>query len=232
MVSQSITGKIYDNESTIKGIQIINTTQNITVFSNEHGDFTINASVNDSLKFTSLFHHENFVKVSETHFDFTLVVELKKKVNELGEVLLNDIKKPKAFNPIDYTQDVSFGLKEDMVLNAHLYKPTPAGGFDVLALTKVIAKLFKTHKPEAVPIKTISYKTFDSLFSHDRFFNKELLRVNLNIEDDFKPLFFEYCDARGLNTKLLEKENQIILLDSLMNFSKAFKTIISESKKE
>ena len=228
MVSQSITGKVYDNESTAKGIEIINTTKNIKIYSNQHGDFKIDASVNDSLEFRSLFHHQKNIKVSKAHFGYTLVVELSKKVNELGEVLLNDTKNQKAFNPIDYTQDVSFGLKEDMKRNPHLYAPSSAYGLDIIRLIKLLIK----KKPKIMPIETISYKTYDSLFTNDRFFKKALFNVNLNIEEELKPLFFDYCHSRKLNTKLLQKENQMLLLDSLINLSKAFKTINYQSKKE
>jgi hypothetical protein len=232
LAAQSITGKVYDNESSAKGIQILNITQNLKTYSNENGDFTIMAKIKDSLKFVSLFHHEKFITINKEDFEHIVVIELSKQVNALGEVLLSDSAKPKGFNPIDYTQETTLGIAEDIKMNAHLYKPTPASGFDIKALALEIFKLFKSKKPKEIPIKSISYKAFDSLFSHDKFFNKKLLKEDLHVKDDFKYLFFEYCNAQGLDSKLLEKENHFILLDSLMYYSKGFKTLIKTSHKE
>ncbi|MFB9056523.1 hypothetical protein ACFFU9_07165 [Mariniflexile ostreae] len=231
--SQSITGKIFDSESTVKGAQVINSTQNNTIFTNEKGTFTMKASVGDSLHFKSLFHHDKHIKLSKTDFNDVLVIELKKEVNALGEVRLTTDAKPKAFDPIDYTQQVSLNLKEDMKRNPHLYKPLPSGGgFNIFAVVEETVMLLKKKKPKTNPITFINYKTYDSLFSQDSFFNKTLLKENLHITEALKPLFFDYCDAQGLNTKLLKKANQFILLDSLLYLSKTFKTSLESSKKE
>ena len=54
--SQIIKGKIYDDDSTVKGVLIINLSQNDTVYSDTEGGFKIYATVNDSLMFQSFFH--------------------------------------------------------------------------------------------------------------------------------------------------------------------------------
>ncbi len=234
MVSQNIIGKIYDSESTAKGIQIINITQNIKTFSNENGNFSIKASINDSLQFKSLFHEEKFIKVSENDYNYTLVIELKKSVNELGEVLLNDGNKTKTFDPIDYTQALTMGIAEDMKKNPYKYQPKASfGGANHFFLIQKLFSLFKKNKEKKeTPVKMISFATFDSLFSNDIFFNEKLLQNHLQVNDTLKPLFFNYCDAQNLDSKLLHKQNQLILLDSLLQYSKRFQKIINESKKE
>ncbi len=86
MFSQNITGKIYDAESTAKGIKIYNLTQKVIAFSNEKGDFNIRVSVNDSLSFESLFHEPKTLIVKPQHLKEIFVIELKKIVNELDAV--------------------------------------------------------------------------------------------------------------------------------------------------
>ncbi|WP_169786424.1 hypothetical protein [Pseudalgibacter alginicilyticus] len=231
MASQNIIGKVYDNESTAKGIEIINITQNTKTFSNEHGDFVIKASLNDSLVFQSLFHLKKSIKISEAHFGYKIVIELKKSVNELGEVLLNH-EKNKTFN----TQNIQLEIAEDIKRNLHKYQPQASfGGVNHFFLIKKLFSVFiknKSKNKNETPIKTVSYRTFDSLFSKDSFFNKKMLKDDLQISEELKPLFFGYCDAQNLDSKLLEKDNQFFLLDSLINFSNTFKTVINESKKE
>ena len=63
--SQNITGKIYDQESTVKGAKIHNTTKRITTYTDNKGYFKLSASINDTLVFTSLFHKEKRLKLVE-----------------------------------------------------------------------------------------------------------------------------------------------------------------------
>ena len=67
-ISQQINGKIYDNESSVKGAKVSNISKNSITYSNEHGDFTINASIQDTLKFTSLFHEEKKLILNKNIF--------------------------------------------------------------------------------------------------------------------------------------------------------------------
>lgn len=54
--AQTLKGKIYDTNSTVKNIKIFNTTQKRFTVSNEDGDFNIEAKVNDTIAFESLFY--------------------------------------------------------------------------------------------------------------------------------------------------------------------------------
>ena len=111
------------------------------------------------------------LKISKAHFDYTLVVELKKSVNTLGEVILSDTTKQKTFNYVEYNQSLGAAIKQDMKLNSHLYKPEASiGGFNQYFL---IQKLFSllNKKQKETPNKTITYRAYDSLFTNDSFFN-------------------------------------------------------------
>ena len=57
-ISQQINGRVYDHESSVKGAKISNISKNSFSYSDEQGDFSIDASIQDTLKFTSLFHEE------------------------------------------------------------------------------------------------------------------------------------------------------------------------------
>ena len=56
LLSQTITGKVYDAESTVDGAKIYNVTQNIMVYADEEGNFKIDANVNDQIAVSTLFH--------------------------------------------------------------------------------------------------------------------------------------------------------------------------------
>ena len=66
----------------------------------------------------------------------------------------------------------------------------------------------------------------------DSFFTNKLLTNELKVPEEYKPLFFDYCDAQNINRELLLKENRFLLLDKLNNCSKEFLIVLTENKKE
>jgi len=184
MFSQNITGKIYDEESSVKGVKIHNATKNIITYTNHKGDFKLSASIHDTLVFASLFHKEKKLKLVKNHFNEVLVIELKKTINDLDEVLIT--KENKTFNEKTYTADLGLQLKNDMKNNPHLYGPPPSGNLDFVKIFGLVAKLFKRKKVKEMPIVMITYKQFDSLFSNSNFFNNKLLINDLKVSNEYR----------------------------------------------
>tara|TARA_R110002050_G_scaffold4573_1_gene22089 strand:- start:67169 stop:67924 length:756 start_codon:yes stop_codon:yes gene_type:complete len=232
VISQNITGKIYDEESTVKGAKIFNISKNTSTYTDDKGDFKIKASVNDTLVFSSYFHHKKTIALTEKHFNNMIVIELKKAINNLDEVLLTNEIKDTIFNELKYKTDIGMQIKNDMEQNPYKYKPLPSGNLDFIKIASLIGKLFKSKKKKDIPIITTTYKAFDSLFENDDFFNTKLLTNQLHIKEVYKPLFFDYCDAKQLDKKLLKKENHVVLLDSLFYCSTEFLEIIKKSVKD
>ncbi len=79
IASQTIQGKVFDDESTVKGAKIVNTTQNIFTYTDNEGHFKIQAQVNDSIVFQSLFHLEHLFIPTKEDFIEVIVVALKKR---------------------------------------------------------------------------------------------------------------------------------------------------------
>lgn len=227
LFSQTIKGKVYDSESTVKGIKVYNISQKSMTFTNNEGDFTISATTNDTLLFDSLFHHSKMVQLKQTDFTDVVVFELKKAVNELGEVLISNDEDD--FNPLEYTQIAERAMERDRKNNMQLYVPQSSysNGMNFVAIAQMIGKLFKKkNKPK--PIEFIEYKDLDSLFKKDDFFDLRLLNQDLNIPEAYAHLFLEYCDSKDLNKDLISKENKVVLLDSLVEFSREFLKLTHE----
>ncbi|TXG39483.1 carboxypeptidase-like regulatory domain-containing protein [Seonamhaeicola maritimus] len=220
--SQNINGILYDDDSTVKGALIINLTKRDTTYTDIKGNFEIVATKNDSIMFRSLFHHPKKVKVIPSHFNEVVVFELKKRVNELGEVMIAG-EKHKPFVPIEYGEALGFSIAEDMKKNPHLYMPESAysGGINFGELAKLIGinKLFKKKK---TAIKYMEYKQVDSLFSNSKIFNENLIFEDLKISKEHKHLFYQYCTSRKLNAELLSTPDNLVILDSIFKFSHDF----------
>ncbi|MEW4925632.1 carboxypeptidase-like regulatory domain-containing protein [Algibacter sp. 2305UL17-15] len=231
MFAQNIKGKVYDNESTVKGIKVFNVSKKTKTYTDQDGSFTIAAAINDTLLFQSLFHHEKSVALKPNHFHDVAVFELKKMVNKLGDVLVID-EKSKEFNAVEYTEKTGLQLANDMKNNPHLYTNPPKYGLDFIQVASLIGKLFKKKdKPKIQPIEFITYKTLDSLFKKDKLFNLKLLNQDLKIPEEYAHLFLDYCDSKNLNKRLTSEENKVILLDSLFKFSREFLEITQEFEK-
>lgn len=230
--SQNIQGKIYDDEATVSGVKVINQTKNILTYSDEYGNFKIEASLKDSIVFRSLFHHQKQMVLSAFDFEDILVIELKKAVNDLDEVLIKKEPDVKPFDPVETNTTMKNQILEDIRKNPHLYSKSTNGNMDFKAIAKLIGKLFKSKKPIVPSESNVPYDELVSFFEKDAYFNVKLLKNELHITEDYKYLFLQYCDANGINSKLLLVENRFLLLDSLLKYSEAFLEIINSDQKD
>ncbi len=231
LLSQTITGKVYDAETTVKGALVVNITQKIMTYTNGEGDFEIHAKVRDTIYVSSLFHTKTFKEIQEQDFKHIIVIEVKKTINELDAILLRDERKRK-FDSIKMANQVTQQLQEDIKQNPFHYQPPPSTNANLLAIIGMIGKLFKSKKNKEELVIPITYKDLDILFQKDHFFNDKLLTIDLNIPKDFRSLFFDFCEAKEIDSKLLAKNKQIDLLEELVLSSQEFQMIIAESKKD
>ena len=188
--SQNITGFIYDAKSVLKDIKIFNTSKKIMTYSDDTGTFTIKASINDTLVFSSLFYEEKKEILTKTHFEDNIVIELKEILNNLNEVVISNDFKPKAFSSETYIIDLKTQIANDIKDNPHLYGQQSTS-LDLLKIASLIVKLFKKEKIKTEAVKPITYKQLDSLFTEDKFFTNTFLIQDLKIPLEYKNLFFE-----------------------------------------
>lgn len=233
MLSQSIKGKVYDDAATVNGAKIVNITQQRLTYTNDKGDFQIEATVGDSIVLSSLFHFEKTIKVSNSSFDDVMVVELKKIVNELDEVVLTkETITEKDFDPVVESEVLQTQILNDIKANPHLYSAAPSGNADLIAIVGLIAKLFKSKKPKKEAITYATYQQLQNLFSTNSYFNDTFLVRDLNIPLEYKALFLEYCEAQAIETKLLAPDNRFMLVDALVKCSNDFLEIVNNHKKD
>ena len=231
VTSQTLQGIVFDEEATVKGAKIVNITQNILSYSDGDGNFKIEARANDSLMFQSLFHLEQTFIPQKKDFNETIVIVLKKAVNELDEVLVKKEPDAKEFDPVETNVTLKNQILEDIKRNPHLYSKTSTN-MDIIALIGMVAKLFKSKQPKAEGPTYATYDDLVHLFETDGFFTPKLLKIDLNIPEDYKNLFFQYCEAHNIDFKLLDVSNRFFLLDRFITCSNEFHEILKEAEKE
>jgi hypothetical protein len=232
--AQTLSGKVYDTKSVVKDMKVINKTQNILTITNKDGDFSIDAKVNDTISFQSIFYHPLEVVLKQSHFDDINVFEVEEIVSELDEVEIQSEPEQPVFEEETFNKEFRNLIKEDMKRNPHLYMPEEAYyGGNLLALIDLVAKLFKKKNKYKEPIyKPITYKQMDSLFATSSFFNKRLVTENLKIPEDKAKLFYDFCSAKGISSELLKDENKIMLLEELVVNSQLFLILLEEYGEE
>lgn len=222
--SQNIQGVIYDAESKLKDIKVYNLSKQTTTYSNDGGNFSINASVNDTLIFSSLFYEQKREIITQDHFENSIVIELKKIMNNLGEVVVNDRSKTNQLNLEIHSNGMGEQLSDDIKKNPHLYDTSSSYGFDLVR----IFKLFKKNKIEPDAIEPIYRNQFEELFAKDNFLNDKFLVKQLEIPLEYKPLFFDYLEAQNINGTFINDDKKMLLLEELFKHSKAFKIFLSD----
>lgn len=232
--AQTLKGKIYNTTTTVKNIKVFNDTQNRVTATNENGHFNINAKVNDTILFESLFYHPKVVILNQTHFDGVAVFEVEKIVNELDEVEIKAEPEQPVFTEEVYNNELQNIIKEDIKNNPHLYQPAGATyGVDFIAIIGLVAKLLKNKNKYKAPIyKPIKYTQMDSLFGKSSFFNKQLITENLKIPADKAHLFYDFCEAKQLSSALLKDEKKMQLLEQLVLNSQLFLILLEQYGEE
>jgi len=228
LLSQEISGRVYDNTSVLPGVTVFNSNEKTAVVTNEDGEFSIKAAINDTLQFQSSFHESQEKIITLAEYKTILIVELKQKVNTLDEVLLSG--KEKKFNVDEFNTDLNQQIQKDIENNPFKYGTAPAGGVNLMTLVKLVASIFKK-KPEE-EVKLVIQTDLINLFKEDKFFTETLLENTLGIPKQYKNLFFEYCSAKQINAELLLEKNKIQLLDILVVSSNEFKDIIAEYERD
>jgi len=231
--AQVLRGKVYNSKNTIENIKVFNDTQNRLTATDKNGDFTINAKVNDTILFESLFYHPKVVILKDIHFEDIAVFELKEILTELDEVEIKAEPEQPVFKEETYNTDLQNIIKEDIKNNPHLYAPSGANyGVDFVYLIKTVAKLFKKSKGKDPTYQPITYTQMDSLFEKSSFFNKRLITENLKIPEDKVYLFYDFCEAKYISSELLKEENKMQLLEELVLNSQLFLILLEQYGQE
>jgi len=230
LISQNLTGIVYDDDNTIKGAKVENINQKKLTYTNDRGEFEIIANFNDTLEISSYFHETQKIIIGKSNFNEKVVIELKPKLNELDEVRLRE-EREKKFNATQTQASTGEQLANDIKNNPQLYNTYLNYGVDFVYLGKLIGKLLNKNKYKAPAIKPITFHQLDSLFSRDKILNYSYISQNLEITEDQLGLFVDYCTAKNYNDELLKVENRLIFIDSIFKASREFNKLLVRGNK-
>ena len=230
-----VSGRVYNDKKPIENTKIINKTKQIVTYSNRKGDFNIVASLNDSLFFESSSYKIEKTQIDSIKLTERFVIQLKEIINELDEVIITSNPKETKFNVKEFNVDLKNQLILDIERNPHLYRPVNnSSGIDFIQVFRLVRNIFKKEKVKTSmkeSKKHISYEDFDILFKKNTFFTEELLAKTLKIDEEYRYLFFDFCEAEKIKPIYLKETNKLSLLNELLRLSKKFLYTIELHKK-
>lgn len=213
-------GKVFSETTFLKNVEVINKTAKTSTRTNELGEFSILAKEQDSLLFFSKDYLFIRLKLTLKDLDKSyLIVEMTQKAEELENVVVSR----SVFNKTD--------LKTITNNREEINKIKIRKQFDDVT-TKVT--VYDGKIKNAI---NLSYPIFDKpkkkIESREDHFKKltvascppDFFIKNLKITPEEKEIFLNFCNADPKSKTLLEKSNDLELIDFLYAKNEEFKKL-------
>lgn len=213
-------GKVLSQNSALKGVEVINKTAKTSTVTNDLGEFSILAKEQDSLLFFSKDYLFTRLKLTFKDLEKShLIVEMTPKAEELENVVVSR----SVFNKTE--------LKKIANNKEEINKIKIRKQFDEVT-SKV--NVYDGRIKNAI---NFSYPIFDKpkkkIEPRDDRFKKLVIAScppdffikNLKIKTEEKEIFLDYCDADPKSKTLLEKSNDLELIDFLYAKNEEFKNL-------
>lgn len=202
--------------------------------SDANGTFSIAGNIGDTLHVSSLFYTEQKLVLKGHHFHESVVIELKQVFNNLDEVKLIEPYKEILADISVVETELKNQILADIKNNPHLYSKQPTtGGIDIIQVIGLIAKLFENKdKYVEPPFIEMTYEDLETVFENSSVFNRRFLTQDLEIEEEYIPMFFEFVIKNRLDSELLKKDKEVDLIELFVQKGKTFNKIIADFKNQ
>lgn len=215
-----LNGKVVSQENALQNIEVINKTAKTSTRTNEFGEFSILVKEQDSILFFS--NNYLFTRLKLTAKDLEknyLIVEMTPKAEELENVtvsrsVFNKAEIKKIANDKEEINKIIIRKKFDEVTSkVTVYDGRIKNGLDFSY--PIFDKPKKKIEPRDDRFKKLVIATCPP-----DFFMK-----NLKIKPEEKEIFLNFCNADSKSKTLLEKSNDLELLDFLYAKNEEFKKL-------
>lgn len=211
--SKLIHGKVSYLDSYQKNVDIINFTSKKITQTNTLGEFTIEAKENDVLIFMSEnFADQKYTITSEDFEKATVLIKLIEKPIPLEEVEIQQVRAIKIEKPT-YEDARIAKIQKDQARpkNRDVYTGEIENGVDFIQIGRMIGKLFKSNKPKVEKQKPIPFKDYAAANFNESFFTK-----TLKVKPEDTARFLEYCEADPKSKSVMEKNDELAILEFLL----------------
>ncbi|MDO9136867.1 MAG: hypothetical protein Q7U21_03525, partial [Lutibacter sp.] len=195
----------------------------------KYGNYTIYASIGDSILFSSIVYRRRIIKISKSHVESkNLIVYLEQGTNDLDEVEirqkirlnLGKISVPKG----TFLDNDNITLKK--APNSRKFTDPTYGnsGVDFVEISKLLTNLIfqkrKARKDEEKDIKKQKQIFLENIFKNEGI---DFFTVHLNIKEEEIYLFLAYCEDNGLSN--FYKSDEFLIKNFIIKQSKNYHSL-------
>ncbi|MFA5299144.1 MAG: carboxypeptidase-like regulatory domain-containing protein [Lutibacter sp.] len=219
-------GTVRSDSTFLEYINILNLTSNIGTSSNEKGNYTIYASIGDTIQFSSINYKQRIIKISKSHIENkTMTVYLEQAVNELDEVEIRQSFQPN-WGKLSLPKGAIFdndNITSNKAPNTKKFTDPTYGntGVDLAGIgISLINKIFqsrKARKEEERHLKKEKQLFIDQVIEN---VGTDFFTAHLNIKEEEIYLFLYYCEDNGLGN--FYNSDEFLMKDFLIKQSKKY----------
>lgn len=208
-----ISGRVLYQDSYQRNIDIINYTTKKATQTNNLGQFTIEAKVNDVLVFMSeSFADQKYILTDKDLDKSTLLIKLIEKPIPLQEVEIRQVKAIKL-SVASYNDTKMAKIQSDAgkPKNRDVYTGEIENGVDFYQIGKFVGKLFKSKRPKEVKAAPIPFTDYAKANFNESFFTK-----TLKLQPEETSRFLEYCQADPQAQTAMASNDELTMLEFLL----------------
>lgn len=217
------------------GITVYNLNSRQGTVTNDYGAFSIEVKLNDSLSVSSLQYQPFIVIIDQGIIDNkSLTIAVREAVTELDEVIVRpydlsgnvsvDVEKVEtSSNPLKMGSqqivltDPNYGYDESTPLERTMDDPYLRNGIQFVNIFKAI--FLNDNRNE----KTVPKQRVDIDVQIRKMYNDEFFQEYIDIEKEKINEFIFYAERNGLSNELLQKGNELDLIEFLIAQGEDFK---------
>jgi len=238
----TVKGKIIVNTPDVEGVTVFNISSNKGTITDEKGEFTLQVMLNDKVEVSALQFKDFSLTVTESIIkNKQMTVFLVEQVNKLDEVVIlpydltgvlkEDIESVEVFNPdmdaiyfgvddisvYEFSDDQYSKVENYAAMNQNDRIRYQANGVAIVeGLVNLIFKPKKKSKNTNTETEKIPTQTLADKYQHD-YYTK-----NFNIPEEQVEAFIAFVQNNDFDVSLLEKGNEMQLIEDLNKRSKKF----------
>ncbi|MCG9794098.1 hypothetical protein [Flavobacterium algicola] len=222
-IAQVVTGKIIFNTYGVSKVEVINATTRTLTVSDDNGDFSIAAKLNEELVFVSKDHNFKKIKVTADIINTNnVVIDIALIPEELKEVVVSNTPSVKLSGDRSWERGKvdTYALdKSTSALKVTGVNMGTTAGIDFARLGGKLIDLFKKNKkPRQEELPLSNFQEFAKASCSTSYFTK-----TLNLKPEEVMLFLEFCETDDESLEILNTNNKLSTMDFLYKKSLEFK---------
>lgn len=212
-------GKVMTDGIPIGGIEVINQTNSTVAVTDASGKFSISAKVGDVLIFAGKNYTAKRIRLRQKDFEKKAIeTALNQETIQLVEVEIT-----KEVDDVKLEAPTAVPLRSvDNILNSPtntmVYNGAINHGLNFVAIGKMIGKLFKGKKDNAIANVDVKEYIADN-------FNKDFFLTTLKLKEEEIGIFLEFCYADPKAATIANNENRLEVADFLISKKEEFRKL-------